>query len=154
MTTGEARRDRLRKIAHRVRAIPGHRFGLRPHTVALVAGTWSGTHTGDGGVSDDETPIVEANSQPPKVRWLSDEQIAVGSLAKGTIVVGPVTPSFSGGGTDLASIVGTDLSQGDTLHLKVTGPKHPTGALYRISKINADKALRYMITAEPVSETL
>jgi hypothetical protein len=146
-------RDALLPTINAVRAIPGQ-LGLRPHAVAIIQTISSGAHTGDGARSETETAITESGGQPPKVRWLNDEQLALGNLPKGTVLVGPITPAFSSGGTDLATIQGTALLQGDTLHVKITGPKHPNGALYRVTKINADRALRYMITAEPVSEPL
>lgn len=154
MGIGEARRDRYRAIAYRARAIAGEQHGLRPHTASIIQTIWSGAHTGDGSRSETETAIVEAGGQPPKIRWLNDEALALGNLAKGSVQVGPITPLFSGGGTDLVAIQGTALLAGDTLHVRITGPKHPTGALYRITKVDEDRALRYMITAEPVSEVL
>jgi hypothetical protein len=134
-----------------IRAIPGQ-FGLRPHAVSLVYATSSGDHTGDGDVLDEDTPITEADSQPPKVRWLKDEEITVGNLASGSVEIGPITPAFSTGGTDLTTITG-QLDRGMTRFLRITGPKHPDGALYEITQVKADRSLNYKIQAKPVSYT-
>ena len=123
--------------------------GFRPHAVSLVKGL-SETGQPQDTVEHEELAIVEANSQPPKVVQLNDEQVAVGGLARGTIEIGPITPAFAGGGTDLGELVGRKLEGGDTLHVKITGPLHPTGALYRIVDVRAYRALRYMLRAKPV----
>jgi hypothetical protein len=134
-----------------IRAIPGQ-FGLRPHAVALVTGFSTGDHTGDGDVLDEDLPITEGE-YPPKVRWLKDEEIAVGALENGSIEIGPITPSFSTGGTALADIRGDALERGETRFVRITGPKHPDGALYQITRITADRAMNYRIQAKPVSHT-
>ncbi len=84
------------------------------------------------------------------MRWLKDDEIALGQLPKGSATVGPITPSFSGGGTDLDLLNGTDLNVGQVRLLRITGPNHPNGADYTIKGVSADRALRYMITAVPV----
>jgi hypothetical protein len=140
----------LRKLAFNVRAIPGQ-LGVRPHRVSILKRSWSGPHTGDGTRTDVEIDIVEANGQPPKVRWLSDEQIAVGSLEAGTVEIGPITPRFVGGGTDLGTIDGSTLIKGEVRMLRIVGPQHPTGAVYQITRISADRALHYTIQATPVA---
>lgn len=133
-----------------IRGLPGQ-LGLRPHTVALVEQSWSGDHTGQGTLTETSTPIVEGGSQPPRVHWLTEEQRLVSGLPQGTVQVGPITPEHQGGGTDLSGLVGVDLSAGETRHLRITGPMHPTpGALYRITSVMADRALRYMVRATPV----
>jgi hypothetical protein len=86
----------------------------------------------------------------PKIRWLKEDEIAVGGLLAGSVEIGPITPLHQGGGTDLTALQGADLNTGDVRMLRITGPKHPTGADYRVTSLQADKALRYMIRAEPV----
>lgn len=145
--------DNFRAICYAARAIPGQ-LGLRPHTVSLIEGTNLGPQTGDFTGDYTETPIVESDSQPPKVRWLNDEQLALANLGGGAVDVGPITSFYTTGGTDLAQLAGQDLEAGDTLHIKITGPKHPTGALYRVTKITAHRALHYMLRCSPVRETI
>jgi hypothetical protein len=131
------------------RAIAGT-LGFRPYRVYIVAESYTGPHTGESLANIDETEIVEGSSQPPKVRWLKDEEIAVGNLAGGTIEVGPITPEFAGGGTSLELLAG-ELDRGATRHVRIVGPKHPDGARYRITEIRAERALRYTIRAVPVA---
>ena len=138
----------LRKLAWSVRAIPGQ-LGVRPHRVSILKRTWSGSHVGDGTRTDVETDIVEAGGQPPKVRWLSDEELAVGGLNPGTVEIGPITPAFPGGGTALSLLDGSTLDEGEVRHLWIVGPQHPNGAAYRVKKLTADRALHYKIQAMP-----
>lgn len=132
-----------------IRAIPGQ-FGLRPHRVYLVVSSTSGTYPGDGQRDDILTELVEGDSQPPKVRWPKDEDVAMGLVPKGQATIGPITPAFSTGGTDLSDLSGVDLLAGDVRLLRITGPSHPDGADYRIVSVKADRAMHYMITAIPV----
>ncbi len=127
---------------HSIRAIPDD-MGMRPHTVAIVAGDWSGDHVGDGSLSTVTTTL----SPTPKVRWLNDEQIVVAGLPKGSCTIGPITPTFPA----FSVLVGDGLSTGQTLHVRITGPNHPSGATYRVTEAHCDRALRYMLTAQPVS---
>lgn len=136
----------------RVRAIPGQ-LGLRPHTVSVVSRSWSGGQTGEGDETVVNVPIVEADGRPPKVRWLSNEEIALGGLPSGSVQIGPITPSFSDGGTNLSDLDGSDLETSDTRQLRITGPQHPNGALYRVKALNADSALHYTIVAVPAGSS-
>ncbi len=145
-TSGTARRERLRKLCNRIRAIPGARFALYTHTVAFVAGSWSGSHTGDGSVSESETAITH-QGQNVKVTWLNDEELTIANLPAGSCTIGPITPGYP----DLDVLAGHDLLTGETLHVRITGPNHPTGALYRVTQIQGEKAFHYTIQARPVS---
>lgn len=142
--------DSLRKTLFKARAIPG-RLGLRTHTVELLTATYSGTHPGEGTLTDEAEPIVQAGNQPVRVHWLNDERCAVKGLQSGSVDVGPITPLHSTGGTDLAGLQGLTLGQGVSRYLRITGPNHPNGALYRIKAVTAEKALQYRISAEPAS---
>ena len=143
--------DDLKPLLNSVRSIPGS-LGIRPHSVAIVVGVWSGSHTGEGSEDQTTTPITEADGQPPKVRWLKQDERALADLPEGTCEIGPITPSFGGGGLDISQFnSAASLSRGDTLHIVITGPQHPSGAVYRVIQVNADKALHYSIRAVPVS---
>lgn len=137
----------LKSVVFNARGIAGS-LGFRTHRVYILDERWTGQHTGEGGPFPEQNEIVEGSSQPPKVRWLTDEEIAVGGLGSGSIEVGPITPAFSGGGTDLTTIAGA-LEQNATRYLMIVGPRHPDGARYRITSIRAERALRYMIRAAP-----
>lgn len=140
----------LRKTLYAARSIAG-RLGFRVHTVGLLRRYALGQHTGDVDVSD-IVPITEQDGYPPKTVWLNDEALALAGLAKGAVDIGPVTPAFSGGGTDLALLDARNLETGDALYVLITGPNHPDGAVYRVADITAHKALNYRIRALPVSQ--
>lgn len=128
------------------RAIPGQ-YGVRPHSVTIVRVSFSGDHTGDGAVYDRETPITEGDGQSPKVRWLNQEELALASLPNGSCTIGPITPVL---GLDLSNLAG--VIQGSTVALRIMGPQHPQGAMYRITQVNAEKGLHYTLVAKPVVE--
>lgn len=128
--------------------------GFRPHTIAVVYGFELGIHTGDA-QQPEEIPITEANGQPPKIVWLSPDEIALGGYPKGTVRAGPITPAFAGGGTDAATLTGDDLQRKDTLRFRIRGPNHPNGWDYRKVGFSAERALRFMLflaPAVPVNE--
>lgn len=94
-------------------------------------------------------PIVEGDDQPPRVRWLKDEEIALGSLSAGTVEIGAITPRAN----LLEQLQGETLAPGDERHIFLRGPKHPNGALYLITMVKAERALRWMIQAKPTETT-
>jgi hypothetical protein len=147
MTLGTDRRDRLRILANRVRAIPGQQYGLRPYTVSLVTTVWSGANTGEGSPAPDTIDIVEANGQPPKVRLVKSDEIALGNLANGTIDIGPITPEL---GARIADLNAVALPTGGTRVLLVTGPDG-VAVKHKILSINTDHALHYTIRSSPVA---
>lgn len=129
------------------RGIPGS-LGLRPHTVAVVISTWSGDYPGLGTKTEASTALVEGSNQPPKVRLLNGEELAVGQLASGTIEVGPITS------TDAAlAALKPALTAQQTIHLRVTGPiTAASGDLYTITDIKMDRALHFLVQAKPVEQ--
>lgn len=143
--------DAFKAIVWSARNIPGL-YGLRPHTVEVGLGTWTGVDTGIGTKSVTWTPIVERGGQPPKVRWLNTEELAVGGLQNGAAQIGPITPEFSVGGTSVATLMQSAIAKGQTRHVRITGPTHPNGALYVIRNSDFGSALHYMLTCEPVAE--
>lgn len=149
MAISDDRRDRYRQIANRCRAIPGQ-HGLREHTVSVIYARTGGKYTGDGARWEQSKQILESG-YPPKVRWLKNDELALGNLPSGTVEIGPITPRTSkGGGTALTLIDGSVLEVGAVELFRITGPQHPKGADYRKLTFNADRALRYIIRAEPV----
>jgi hypothetical protein len=126
------------------RAIPGA-LGLRPNRVYVAIRTWTGTAVGEGTYTEVATELSESG-QPPKVRDLSGEVIAVNNLESGTIEVGPLTPTHTGGGVAVATLEGTLTAKQERL-LKVVGPD---GTRYmRIADVSCDRALHYTVRAEP-----
>lgn len=145
-----AMRDRYRRIVYRYRNVPGL-HGLRPHTVEVRVRTWTGSHTGDGTASGSWASVVESGGQSPKVRWLKQEEIALGNLQDGTAEIGPITPDFSGGGTALTTLIGDSADTGNEFHVRITGPEHPNGALYKVVQAHGESALHLMLIVSPVA---
>lgn len=148
MSLSASRRDRYRRIAGRARKIPGE-HGLREHHVCVVVARTSGVYTGDGGRWEAANEILE-QGQPPKVRWLKNDELALGQLPDGTVEIGPITPQNSGGGTRITLFDGSTIEVGAVELFRITGPQHPDGADYRKLSSSADHALHYTIRASPV----
>jgi len=141
--------DDLLPVAYELRAIAGQE-GFRPHSATLITTMESGTHTGDGGDNEIRTPLLEANEQNPRIRWLDDEEIAVGGYpGKGVVEIGAITPLFAGGGTDLEILTGADMQRRDRMYIEIVGPKHPKGQRYVVLDVQAERPLRYVIRARP-----
>ena len=149
MPTAAERRDRYRRIAYSKRNLPG-KHGLREFRVFLQSGSWSGDRTGEGGEVTSEVELLE-NGYPPKVRDLDDEAIALGQLDKGSKRIGPITPLHSTGGTDIDDILGTALSVGETLKVRITGPDGE--AFFLVEKKSFDRALHWMLDVSPVGNS-
>jgi hypothetical protein len=142
--------DALKRLVHRVRAIPG-RMGLRPFRVYVVTRTSSDIPAGEGGYSDSETEIAESG-QPPKVRSVKGEEIAINNLDSGSIRIGPITPEHTGGGFDLDTLQSTMTAEQERF-IKVVGPGRENGVLFRITDINLDHAMHYTIVAAPLAKS-
>jgi len=131
------------------RALAGE-LGLHPVRVYVVTRNWTGTMPGEGAASDTETELLESG-QSPKVQTLSGEAIAVNQLPEGTLSIGPLTPSYTTGGTSLATLATGTLGAAQERWLKLTGGIHGTeGQAYRIVDVSADSALHYTVRAHPL----
>lgn len=143
------RAARFKRIARKARAIPGQ-FGLRTHRVFLRVQPNVGTEFGDNLITQ-ETEFVEGDNQPPKVRFLNDEQLQLGNLPQGSVEIGPVTPGTASAGILDERLRGDDLGNLDTLTLRIVGPSGD--AIYTIKKRPMDRALHRMITASPLAQS-
>jgi hypothetical protein len=141
--------DSLKQILYSTRAITGG-LGLRPHSFTRVV-RFAESSRSD--VTEKRTPIVEGNGQPPKLRQMTSEETTVGQLNPQTWEAGPITPLFSGGGTDPAILRGDDLAPEDKLYFEIRGPEHPNGALFRRTKLTLDKALHFTMQLVPVEQS-
>lgn len=143
-----ARRSRYRTIANRVRRLPGE-HGLRPWRVYISTGAWSDTSSnefGDGSRTDTEVEILE-HGQPPKVREIGDEQIALSTdLTKGDLAIGPITPVV---GTPWATLLATSATSGQTVRVKLVHDEVGTTLHCSGKASQMDRALRYMMTVHP-----
>jgi hypothetical protein len=136
----------LKPLARSIRGIPGA-LGVRPHRVFLVTESWSGLRVGEGVPSRDETEIVEGGSHPPKVSQLNDERLALAGLPQGSIEIGPVTSD--GLSVTAEQLRGAEMDSGRLRKLRISGPLGD--AWYSVSGIRLDRAIHWMITAQPLS---
>jgi len=141
--------DSLKTLAYNARAIPGQ-LGIRPYSVSIRLSTWAGDHVGDGVETVTVTPILEANGQNPKVRFLNEEQTALGGLVRGSLTVGPITPDPAG--SPFSTLTQQGAQDGSTLLYIVTGPEFPTGARYQLVSATSDRALHYTLTLSPIAD--
>lgn len=144
-------RDNIRKLAYNLRRLPGERFQIRPYTISVVVTTWSGTRVGEGTKTETATAITEAGGQPPKIRWLSDQEKALGGYNDAILEVGPITPNFPGGGTSWATLVPSSTPALSTVHYLVTGPEFPTGARFELVGRRSDKTFGYRIRLQRIA---
>jgi hypothetical protein len=149
MSISETRRNNYRALVERIRnKYPGD-HGLREFRVFIKSASWSGAYPGRGTETDSETELLEGE-YGPKLRFLSNEELAVGQLENRSVEIGPITPEHTTGGTALTTIQPI-LDAGDTLHLRITGPGFSTaGDIYAVTRMDTDRALRFMIQAKPV----
>lgn len=144
--TATSRREHYRQIANRHRAIPG-RHGLRPWRVFASVGAWSGSATGDGTRTDAETELLE-NGEPPKVRQVKAEQVALGvDLQTGDLVIGPITPVV---GTAWATMLDGGATMGDSFRFRLVNEEQGAVLHCAVVAIQNDRALRATITVRPV----
>lgn len=137
----------LKPLLHSIRSLPGT-LGIRPHSVSVVISTWSGAYPGKGTKTESVTAITEANGQPPRIRDLNSEELAVGQLPGGTKEIGPITSTAAA----LVALKPT-LTSGQTIHLRIIGPSTAaSGDLYEISDLKMDRALHFMVQAKPVEK--
>lgn len=148
--------DEFRAIADECRNIPSE-FGLREHAVSLVFTRTTSGLPWDGDEVSTEVAVTHPGGGNPKVRFPSQKELALGLMSIGSVTVGPITPEYlSGalpGGLDRSLFNGSQLEIGDMMQVKITGPQHPTGCLYRIRNSNVDRALRVTWICVPVEET-
>jgi hypothetical protein len=149
---GTGLRMPLRRLANHVRAIPG-RMGIRPYTVEAQVTSSAGAEFGEGIQTVITTVITEANGQPPKVRWLSNKEIALGGYEDGTVEVGPITPDFPGGGTLIATLHPNPTAVNSTVRFVLRGPDYPaTGARFRLNNLKHDRFCHYILVLERAAD--
>lgn len=147
-------RDECRSILNEARSIAGSAdFGLHPFRVYLRTTASSGSHTGDGTLTETEVELLE-NGSPPKVRKPGGER-AGGSGDRtmfsddvedsDTYVIGPLTQVV---GSAWATLTGSGVNDGETWYVRVVHSEQGgNGTLCRVVDVNDQSALHVMITA-------
>lgn len=139
----------IRPALARARAIAG-RMGLRPVPhVWIVQVEWSGAYPGDGTRTESLFELLQ-DGQPPKVRDLRGDEIAMGMGPAGSIKIGPITPGCMAGGALLSDLQPT-LDAGEGLSLKLVDPSGETLYL-RIDGVEDKSALHYYLSASPLTK--
>lgn len=138
--------DSLKAILPGIRAIPGQ-LGVHVHSASVVIASTSGTYTGDGTRTETVTALTHANGQNPHISWADDKDVAMGLVPRGQVTIAWLTPSDA-----LRALLLDDPPEGYVRLIRITGPRHPNGADYRITDVKTEKALHWDITAEPVGK--
>jgi len=136
--------DSLMATVYSARGIAGS-LGFRTHRAQILLEL-------EGGATE-LTNITEGGGQPPRIEWEADEDRDHDSGPEDVANIGPITPAFPGGGTDLSLLL-DEPEPGVARYILITGPRHPNGAKYRIVSVNADKALRYMVRVQSEARAL
>lgn len=146
--------DEWRAIADEIRAIPAE-FGLREYTVSVIVSEYTGDELGDGSKTATSMPILVAGTANPKVRFPSNNEIALGAVSLGTVIVGPFTPFYGSGGIPRGTLDGSDVERDkQLLQFWIQGPNYPTGCAFRLNKYQPDRALRVTLELVPVEQTV
>lgn len=140
-------RDAILPSINAIRAIPGQ-LGWRPYSLTIETRTWSGAEIGEGVETVTSTPITEQYGQPPKIRWLDSEQLALGGYEKGTLEIGPMTPSYPGGGVLISALSPSNLPNNTVVQFKLVGPSYPQGAYCRLVTSTDDHAGHYTLRVQ------
>jgi hypothetical protein len=140
--------DDLKPVLYEARAIMGE-LGMRPYRIFMLHDYYS-----DGQwLGPEKTEITELGGQPPKMVTETFQDLPPGAKPPDVRIVGPITPVFPGGGTDLSEWIAA-IDDNQTRHFLAVGPDCPDGKKYRVLSINTDKALRYMVRIQSEAEAL
>lgn len=145
---GKTLKDRLLPKVYKARAKIGE-LGFRQDRVYLLFdwyadGEWAGPT---------QLEITEGKGQPPKVHQVTFQDVPFGAHMPDIIDIGPFTPRFPKGGTDLTDWL-APVQDGQTRHILRVGPSCPDGKKYHVLHILTEKSLRYMIRAQDAEQYL
>lgn len=121
---------------------------MREYDVAVRVRSWSGAERGEDLKAECITPITEAGGRPPRVRWLSNEQLALGGYPAGTVEVGPITP-----GNTLRSSLEPKSEGNDEIEWILTGPAFPCGGAFSLKDIRDDRGYQFKVVLTKVGDS-
>ena len=112
-------RDRMNALADRVRRVPVT-LDERPTTVTIRTRTWGGGRKGADGARTDVDVVL---APVPRVREVNQRDIAssAGRYTIGDIKVGPITPTFPGGGYTQSQLAPTATDSGTEVFYVLAG---------------------------------
>lgn len=152
--------DRFRAAADRGRRAAAA-VGMRPTTVTLRQYTYA-SDIADG-VSPSGPPAETVLSPSPKVRLLSDDKSSMyganltasiqGRALLNTYEVGPITPAFTGGGTSVATLLGTNDKR-HRMRIVLTGDDFVGGSEeFVIVKLDTTRPIRIMLIVQQAPQS-
>lgn len=135
----------------RFRNIPASPFGLRLHNVQVLTRTWSGARAGVGTKTDSASLSlrVDLGIGPVKVRNVTQRDIIAsgGLYTDQDVIVGPITPPYTGSSSDNDAIAVFDPPVGSSpteVFFRITGPGYTgSGDWFEKIQTRVDKPFRY-----------
>lgn len=139
-------RDELLPLVENLRAIPGE-LGFRQFSVFIRTTKWTGARVGLG------TPTVSTvqllvGGQNPKVRQVRQKDVVAGSdeFQNALWEIGPVTPTFSGGGYSADDLGPINDGTPTTMEYILKGPGMPASGLLCVKYDDSnDRSLRHTV---------
>ena len=141
-----ALKDDLLPLVDQLRAIPGE-LGFRPYQVWVRVTTWDGSGVGRGNGTSVDTRLL-VGGQNPKVRQVSNKDVVTGTseFSNALWEIGPITPSFPGGGYVDGAFDPQNSGLPATTHYLLKGPGLPAkGILCQKTEDSVDHQLRAVI---------
>jgi hypothetical protein len=141
-----------------IRGIPGQ-LGLRLFTVVVLQRVWLGQRVGIGATVDSPSSIkVALGTFPTKVSMLSTRDVVSsnGLYTDQDLIVGPITPPYTGSTADNNAIalfdppVGANLAE---IFFNIVGPGYPAaGAWFKKISQNVTRSFRYSFICRKTAE--
>jgi hypothetical protein len=128
-----------------------HDLGLRRYDITVRTVSWDGGRPGLGNRVVTDTPLTLSTGARIKVRRLTtvnaQEIIASGgALQDGDVIVGPITPAYSGGGNAITSFLPEVTDPPSEVHYLVSGPDLDGGRWHKMVSYQADRNFGYYFT--------
>lgn len=136
-----------------VRAIPGV-LGLCSMGVTRRVRTWSGTSLASGTATNTDTAITLPGGVNPKVRRVAYKETVQGGgrYQEGDYRIGPLTPTYSGGGQSVTSLTPAITSSPTEVYWKLgTGADNADGVVWCSEvQIEADHPMHMYVVVRPL----
>ncbi len=128
--------------------------GLCPYRAFVRVTTWSEGRIGQGASTTITTELVVARNRPPKVELVTDKDVVAGGLmSEARYKIGPLTPSYAGGGTTIDTLDPPTSEAPAETHYILLGPGLPAeGMLCKKVGDAYDSPFRYTVTVEALGK--
>jgi len=127
----------------------GAQLDLRRYDITVRVNTWSGTIVGEGTKTTVDTPL-RVGGQRPRVKQVTQQQVimSAGLYQDQDLIVGPLTPSFPGGGTSVSAFDPANAAPNVELLFIVSGGPNSSagGDFYKLVSQDATRNLHFTIT--------